>query len=228
MIDQSRVEVTPKSRYLDDWDRIAATLPTRTPTEALGVRPGDDVLVLAAHPDDETLGAGATVAALVAAGVDVHVVALTAGEAALAHVGYESPDLAARRRSEFASACRRLGVSTCQVLDLGDSLLSEREEAVTEVVQAAVRRHRPAHVLTPWWQDPHPDHAAVGRACQDVADHTDFDVSGYLLWALHWSHPDDILTGENRMVVLSHDEDALAARRAAVLRPGRRRSAVLR
>ena len=41
-IDQSRVEVTPKSRYLDDWVRVAATLPTRTPTEALGVRPEQD------------------------------------------------------------------------------------------------------------------------------------------------------------------------------------------
>ena len=101
MIDHGRVEVTPRSRYLDEWVRVADTLPTRTPAEAFSVRPGDDVLVLAAHPDDETLGAGATVAALVMAGVDVHVIALTAGEAALAHLGYAMED--GRRPSVFRS-----------------------------------------------------------------------------------------------------------------------------
>src|SRR5262249_24445310 len=40
------------------------------------------LVVVAAHPDDETLGLGATIAQLVASGVDVHVVSASDGGAA--------------------------------------------------------------------------------------------------------------------------------------------------
>lgn len=44
---------------------------------AFGLTSGQQVLVVAAHPDDETLGCGGTIARLVAHGVRVHVLAVT-------------------------------------------------------------------------------------------------------------------------------------------------------
>lgn len=41
-----------------------------------GLNPGDSVLAVAPHPDDETLGAGGTIARLTAAGIAVHVLAV--------------------------------------------------------------------------------------------------------------------------------------------------------
>jgi LmbE family N-acetylglucosaminyl deacetylase len=216
MSDSGALQVTPPSRHLDHWTARAAEIPARPPLDALGVRPGDGVLVFAAHPDDETFGVGGTLAALAAAGVGVHVLALTKGEAALAHLGLSVPSLGERRRGEFHEACRQLGVTTCQVLDLGDGRLDGEEDLLDRVVGSTLATHRPAHVLTPWWDDPHADHAAVGRAVRRTASDVDIDVSGYLIWALHWTSPDTIEPRETRMTVLTLDESHRAARAAAV------------
>ena len=216
MSDSAAIRVTPPSRHLGDWVARAAQIPAGPPLDVLDVRHGDDVLVLAAHPDDETFGVGGTVAALSRAGVEVHVLALTQGEAALAHVGRSVPSLGERRRMEFHEACRRLGATTCQILDLGDGTLDRKEAQLHRVVGSTLATHRAAHVLAPWWDDPHADHAAVGRAACRAANDAAVDVSGYLIWALHWTSPDRILPREKRMTVLTLDETDRTARAAAV------------
>ena len=216
MSDSAAIRVTPPSRHLGEWVARAAEIPAGPPLDVLDVQHGDDVLVLAAHPDDETFGVGGTVAALSRAGVDVHILALTQGEAALEHVGLSVPWLGDTRRMEFHEACRRLGATTCQILDLGDGTLDRKEGLLDRVVGSTLATHRAAHVLAPWWDDPHADHAAVGRAACRAAGDVEVDVSGYLIWALHWTSPDLILPREKRMTVLNFDEIDRAARAAAV------------
>src|SRR5215213_5097223 len=71
------------------------------------------VLIVTAHPDDETLIAGGVLAACAAAGLDTGVLCLTRGEhgpiadAALA----TQSNLGQRREAELQAACRDLGVS---------------------------------------------------------------------------------------------------------------------
>lgn len=73
------------------------------------------MLLVHAHPDDETLATGALIAALVADGVEVHVVTATRGERGelmpgVVDVEPGSDDFAAHREQELATALERLGV----------------------------------------------------------------------------------------------------------------------
>lgn len=210
------IEVTPPSVFLQDWQEAARHLPAADPAAHLGVSAGDHVLVVVAHPDDETFGCGATIAALGQAGVSVHVVSMTAGEAALDHVGRSVSGLAVRRREEFAHACRWLGVASATILDLPDSALGDHRLDIGRQIAALVEQIRPAHVLTTWWGEPHADHAALGSEVAAVADHTGTQVSGCLIWALHWLQPDDVLTREPSVTLISSSRFARRARSQAV------------
>ncbi|HJE52330.1 MAG TPA: PIG-L family deacetylase, partial [Tessaracoccus flavescens] len=64
------------------------------------------VLVVVAHPDDESFGLGAVISSFVDGGASVHVTCLTAGEASTLGA---APDLAAIREAELAAAASRLG-----------------------------------------------------------------------------------------------------------------------
>jgi N-acetyl-1-D-myo-inositol-2-amino-2-deoxy-alpha-D-glucopyranoside deacetylase len=84
--------------------------------------PAPRLLFVHAHPDDETITTGLTMAHYAAAGCDVHVLTCTLGEegevipAPLAHLAADRDDsLGAHRREELREAMRRLGV-THQVL----------------------------------------------------------------------------------------------------------------
>ncbi|AJT62432.1 hypothetical protein T261_0743 [Streptomyces lydicus] len=72
-----------------------------------GLNSGDQVLVVAPHPDDETLGAGGTIARLTAAGIAVHVLAIVC----TAQPRWGTTTNPQRRRDEFEAACDVLGVS---------------------------------------------------------------------------------------------------------------------
>lgn len=121
------------------------------------------VLALAAHPDDETIGCGATLVQLARMGATVDVVSITDGGASLGS-GVAPADLAARRRGELTAACRVLGAREPHFLGLEDGRVAHTwEEAVPPLV-ALLRKLRPQIVFTPWPFDDHPDHRAVTRA----------------------------------------------------------------
>ena len=80
--------------------------------------PAPRLLFVHAHPDDETITTGLTMAHYAAAGCDVHVLTCTLGEegevipAPLAHLAADRDDtLGAHRREELREAMRRLGVT---------------------------------------------------------------------------------------------------------------------
>ncbi|MGG5261043.1 N-acetyl-1-D-myo-inositol-2-amino-2-deoxy-alpha-D-glucopyranoside deacetylase [Phycicoccus avicenniae] len=85
-----------------------------------GVRPTDRparLLLVHAHPDDETLTTGVAIAHHVARGDEVHVLTCTLGEEGevippeLAHLEGDGPTLAAFRRTELAAAMAALGAT---------------------------------------------------------------------------------------------------------------------
>lgn len=126
------------------------------------------VLVVAPHPDDAAVAAGATLARLAERGAQITVVNVTDGS-----VGFldatTTPEANARiREAEERTAAAVLGVADVRFLGLRDfSGVSERE--VLEAVLPEIRRIRPDIVLLP---DPHlpyeghPDHRAVGFGTQ--------------------------------------------------------------
>lgn len=189
---ESRARVTPPSTYGAVWrDRLDLVAPV-APHAAFGVGRGDRVLVVTAHPDDETLAMGAALAALAADGVEVHVVSLTAGEAALDHVGRRVDGLARRRRQELQRAAHALGARSALALDLPDGALDGAADAAHRAVTEAVGCTDPARLITLWRGDSHPDHGATARAVLSVARLSGIAVVELPLWAVHWADPDDV------------------------------------
>lgn len=79
------------------------------------------ILVVAAHPDDETLGCGSTIAALVHAGHDVRVLVVADGETARPYAGEQD---IVRREEQCVKACAHLGVQIApEFLRLPDNCL---------------------------------------------------------------------------------------------------------
>jgi LmbE family N-acetylglucosaminyl deacetylase len=122
------------------------------------------VLAVFAHPDDESLLAGGTLAACAAAGFEVGIVSMTRGEAGPS--AEPVSELGEVREAELRAAGGVLGVSWVTCLDFPDGRLAwvDEREAMEELARAAGDGF-PDVVLTfgaegLYW---HPDHLAVHR-----------------------------------------------------------------
>jgi LmbE family N-acetylglucosaminyl deacetylase len=175
-----------------------------------------EVAVCAAHPDDEVLGAGGVLALLAAAGVAVHLVAVTDGEASHPGSTVLTPDeLAVLRVGETDRALAALGVAGRTTrLRLPDSALTGREAEVTAGLVAAVAGADA--VLSTWTGDAHPDHEAVGRAALVTARAHAVPVWQFPVWAWHWAEPGDPRVPWNRAGLVPLPPSVRAAKRAAV------------
>ena len=147
------------------------------------------VLVVSAHPDDETLGVGGLVADLAQAGARLQVLVATDGERSHPTGGAGAREaLAARRRQEVHRAVEALAPGV-QVISLGlpDGSLDQHGYALVE----HLRHHTGPGtlVLAPWVGDGHTDHDALGRACAEAAASRGADVAHYPIWLWHWGTP---------------------------------------
>jgi LmbE family N-acetylglucosaminyl deacetylase len=161
----------------------------------LGLCKGQQALVVAPHPDDETLGCGGTIARLVADGVEVHVLAVTVRAASM-WGGVSDP---ATRVAEFARAGDALGVSKKTVAWVDDT--GETDLVVRAVVNL-IERHdevsldavRPDVLFMPAAGGFHQDHQVVHQAAFAAArqhgrglKHTPPLVLGFRGVEDHWS-----------------------------------------
>ena len=141
------------------------------------------LMVVLAHPDDESFGMGGTLAMYASRGLEVRLVCATRGE-----VGEVEPDLLQGFRSvadlrvhELSCAARKLGLSSVDYLGYRDSgMQGSREnknpkslylaplEKVAEKIVILMKKYQPQVMIT---FDPaggylHPDHIAVNRAAE--------------------------------------------------------------
>lgn len=149
--------------------RLAASLPS-APLGALA-GPGG-ILVLAPHPDDETLGCGAAIMAALAAGRPVTVALLTGGGASHPRSREYPPEAMVKlRRQEFALALARLGEAggapiESRYLDLADAAVPHGEAGLSPVAASLCDMVLATRIDTVWatWRgDPHTDHVAAAR-----------------------------------------------------------------
>lgn len=116
------------------------------------------VLVVCAHPDDESVGCGGTLRLHAVEGDEIVTVFLTSGEGG----GHGEADHGARRRREAARAARILGIGELQFWKEPDGRLRARP-ALAERLTALIEKRRPALVYAPQPDDDHPDHRAAAR-----------------------------------------------------------------
>jgi LmbE family N-acetylglucosaminyl deacetylase len=146
----------------------------------LGV-PAGPVLALSAHPDDESLAFGGTLARLAAADAGVHVVCVTAGESSLAGLGRTR--LGRARLVELQLACEWLGITDVEYLAMPDGGLSTRVDQLAELLCRRISRLRPAVVLLPWWRDAHRDHRALSAALVAMSGPAQLQVWAGEIWS---------------------------------------------
>lgn len=164
-----------------EWLRILSKQPVWNP-------PAVSMLIIAPHPDDETLGAGGLIAAQRAKGLEILVAAVTDGER-----GYpDVPDLAELRREEQTRALERLHVPKEKIVRFGlpDSNVASREQELIERLTPMISAS--THVVAPWKGDFHPDHRACGRAAEEVTQRTGATLTSYFFWTWHYGVPADL------------------------------------
>jgi LmbE family N-acetylglucosaminyl deacetylase len=140
------------------------------------------VLVLAPHPDDETIGCGGTIALLTASGADIRVVVATQGEASVDEPGAGIADTAQRRRRAATEACAALSTRPPEFLDLPDGGLLDAVEDLATRIATVVASTRPEVIFTPWPLDDHADHQAMANALALVTLDEDVEIWCYEVW----------------------------------------------
>lgn len=170
--------------------RTLRSLPLADPRELIGERP---VLVLAPHPDDESLGCGGLIAECRARGHEVRVLVLTDGTGSHRHSREYPPlRLAALRMEEARAAVAELGLAADAIdflglPDGGAPLRGPRLRAVAEQVADHARVHGIGAICTTWTHDPHRDHVAAYRAGRLAAKEIGARLLSYPVWG--WTLP---------------------------------------
>jgi N-acetylglucosamine malate deacetylase 2 len=140
------------------------------------------VLVVVAHPDDESFGLGAIVSEMTAAGAVAHILCYTHGEAST--LNHNGADLDREREAELRHASTELGAASVTLLDYPDGKLAAVPPP--ELAAHALRlasRHRPDGLLVfdETGITGHPDHQAATGAAVRAATAAGLPV---LAWAL--------------------------------------------
>lgn len=161
------------------------SLPLPTIYQGASLPEKKSLLAVFAHPDDESLAAGGTLAKYAAEGWRTSLICATRGEwgpiSDDSLADYEN--LGEVRERELRAACEMLGISRLEFLELDDGgvtaiLGTPEEERVVEKIAQTIRELEPKIVITfgPDGLYGHDDHIAIGklttRACQRIAGST--------------------------------------------------------
>jgi LmbE family N-acetylglucosaminyl deacetylase len=155
-------------------------------TESIG---RSSCLVVAPHPDDETLGCAVAIMRKREFGTRVTVVIVSDG--AQAEPATLPPEeLAALRRTEARRAGSRLGLGPDDLhfLDIPDTRVREHVDTVADRLAAALTEHAPEQVLIPTSCEGHPDHDATNVAAREAVRRAGYtgQVLEYGVWL--WTH----------------------------------------
>lgn len=172
----SRMPGTPASRWAAD-DRLH----DRPRLSLDGV---DELVVIAAHPDDETLGAGGLMQRCAEAELPVRVIVVTEGDAS------GEDGIAEVRFAELEAAVRGLAPrASIERLGLPDGGTREHRDYLDTRLADLIGASSPsALIAAPWRGDGHRDHRVVGEVTAANVGARRFVE--YPVWLWHWGEPD--------------------------------------
>lgn len=176
------------------------------------------VLIVAPHPDDETLGCGGLAASLARLGRQVHTLFVTDGGAShRKSAQWPRARLAAQRETEALGALAALGLDpdAATFLRLQDAAMppygSPAWRAAAAAIANLVERFDPDLVLLPWRRDPHCDHRDSWRLVTEVLTrrHPRPATLEYAIWLDELGDADDA-PRPGEMEVIAFDIGAVA------------------
>jgi LmbE family N-acetylglucosaminyl deacetylase len=150
------------------------------------------IVIVAAHPDDESFGAGGLIHSCARAGHEITVITVTDGEAARSDL--PRPGTVRRREMRAALSCLSGRYIQWHRLGLPDGNVIGHES----IVERAIKMRLPAEatLVAPFEHDGHPDHESVARVCITLARRRGLPVLRYPIWAWHHSAPGTWQNGE--------------------------------
>lgn len=153
-------------------------------SRAIGLAGGRRIVIVAPHPDDETLGCGLLIARAARMGVPVGVVALTDGEASHPNSQrWPATALARVRRAELRRAMARLGAGAARCVFIGWPDGGVARYGRVEVLRRALRPLNPGLVLAASPADHHPDHKAGWTLTRAALRGTGIPLIAYAVWS---------------------------------------------
>jgi LmbE family N-acetylglucosaminyl deacetylase len=161
-------------RFLQRIHRLTHRVPVRLRTIER-----QRIVVVAPHPDDESIGVGGTLALHRRAGGDVTTLFVTSDPVAA--------DGTWARKSEAEAAAKVLGFRH-RFLGFTDGQTSHHEDAITTALADAIRELRPDVVFCPFPGDHHRDHQAVSASTARAVARVGFsgEVWCYETWSTLW------------------------------------------
>jgi LmbE family N-acetylglucosaminyl deacetylase len=194
----------------------------------------ESVLIVAPHPDDESLGCGGTIARLRERNIPVHVLFVSDGS--MSHPNspsYPADRLRQVRETEALEALRILNVPAENVtfMQQKDTQVPISgnpgfDEAVTFIYRLLIEV-RPTAIFVPWRRDPHRDHRASWHLLTAALKSYPARprVFEYLIWLWELGSDDDMPHPDEMTVwcipieqVMDQRNRAIAAHRSQVTR----------
>ncbi len=142
-----------------------------------------NILVFCAHPDDELIGLGGTIAKYSQENYNIIVVIFSYGELSY----YKEEIIKKKRYRESKEASKILGSRDVIVLGLPDGKIKKSiTPEVIKSVRELILKYNPERIYTHTPSDPLPDHIAVYnavmKALKSIKRH--YDVYGFDVWNL--------------------------------------------
>jgi LmbE family N-acetylglucosaminyl deacetylase len=142
-----------------------------------------NLVVIAPHPDDESIGCGGALCRHVDAGDRVTVVFLTSGELGLKHLAREAAWKI--RESEAKAAGKILGVAEMRFLRQADWMLADVSGPASNAVAEILAAERPQLIYVPHPREWHPDHKAANAILKQSLAMCALavpEIRGYEVW----------------------------------------------
>jgi LmbE family N-acetylglucosaminyl deacetylase len=178
-------------------------------------------MILAPHPDDESLGCGGLIAQSCARGRPPVVVVLTDGTGSHpSSPSYPPARLRDLREREATKAVALLGLPPERIyfLRLRDGHMPQTGrlyEATVERVLRLFREHYCTTIFAPWFYDPHCDHQATQLVARAVVSKVEASLFSYPVWG--WLLPSDAASAKESITGWRLDiRQQLARKRGAI------------